>query len=642
LLTVFIVDCNKNSMLQLRRINLVHFLADTLIVLIGMCLSVLVFDSVYLSAEFQGLVQGALALFAFKLALLAIFGVPATVWRYFSVSDSVRILKATSTGLAVSLVFVFVAGSPLRISRYLIVDFIFTTALLCAFRLWRRVHIEKNKPGILSGRRTLIVGAGQLGRSLTQRLQSDSPASFRVIGFIDDDSKKVGRFISGMKVFGSRSDLSKLIKDLQIQEVMIAISKPDGVVVKEIFEQCLGHRIRPRTVGGNATLLRKADFKTIREIQLSDLLFRSQQNLDMDLLRSFIESRTVLITGAGGSIGSELARQVSSHNPKNLILLDHSEINLFEIERELNRSNFHSIAVLADIKDYASLENVFKLYQPEIVIHAAAYKHVHLVESNPTSAFLNNVLGTRNLVNLADKYSVKNFVLISSDKAVNPVGFMGATKRVCELIVAEKSLKSAVRFCAVRFGNVLGSSGSLVPLLQKQIENGEPITITHPDMARYFMLIPEAVSLVLTAATFAKSGDIMILKMGKPVKIIDLAKSLIRLNRKSEAEIPIVFTGIRPGEKLVEELYLCGNEIETSHSEILIAPRGDMGLGIQKGTLSLEVDRILKLAGEHKGSVVAEVMKLIANEPASEPANETINDHMVAPPGRWDEPVLVH
>jgi FlaA1/EpsC-like NDP-sugar epimerase len=602
-------------MVQLRRINIQHFLADNFILVLATTLSFIVFDANYLREEFFNLLPSAISLWVFKLLMLGMFGATTMVWRYFSVSDSLRILRATSISLCVSLIVVFLQAAPWRISRFLIVDFIFTTALLCGFRLWRRVFVESKKPEVLNGKRTLIIGAGQIGRSLGVRFQNDSIPGFRVVGFVDDDKDKIGRFIAGIRVLGNKSDLGRLIKDLQIQEVIIAISDPEGATIREIFGQCLEHQIRPRTVSRMSALRPKIE--TLREIELSDLLFRTTQNLDLGLMRKFLVGKTVLITGAGGSIGSELARQVNSQNPKKVVLLDHSEFNLYQIDAELRVTDGQTsvVPVLADIKDPKALEHLFRTHQPDIVIHAAAYKHVHLVEANPHTAFLNNVLGTKNLADLSDKYLVKNFVLISSDKAVNPVGFMGATKRVCELIIAQKSLRSNVRFCAVRFGNVLGSSGSLVPLLQKQIENGGPVTITHPDMARYFMLIPEAVSLVLTAATLAKSGDILILKMGQPVKIVDLAKNLIRLNLKTEAEIPILFTGIRQGEKLVEELYLCGNEIETNHPEILIAPAGDSTRITHLEQFWQELDRVLTLASENRTNLVDEVKSLIANDP---------------------------
>jgi FlaA1/EpsC-like NDP-sugar epimerase len=603
-------------MIQLRRINVIHFLADCFILVVAGILSVYAANFSPLDTYKISLIPAVAVFLTVKLCALTFSGVTYMVWRYFSVPDSVRIVKAMGVCFVLCVFFmVFMVERPPGALRFLFIDFFLGTSLLCGGRLWRRVYTEKLNPGVTNRRRTLICGAGNIGRSLIQRFQRDSSLGFQIVGFIDDADDKIGRFISGSRVIGRTKDLERLIKELSIEEVIIAIGAPEGALVRQIFEQCLKHQIRPRTVSRMTRLSVTAPIKTLRELELSDLLFRPQQNLNLETLMDFIKVRTVLITGAGGSIGSELARQVHSLKPKKLILLDHSEFNLFNIDREVRGESqtAQTISILGDIKDVSTLENVFQTYRPDIVLHAAAYKHVHLVESNPHAAFLNNVLGTKNLADLSSKYQVKNFVLISSDKAVNPAGFMGATKRVCELIIAQKSLASTVRFCAVRFGNVLGSSGSLVPLLQKQIDNGEAITLTHPDMARYFMLIPEAVSLVLTAATLSTNGDIMILKMGQPVKIIDLTRSLIALNKKKEADVPIIYTGIRPGEKLVEELYLCGNEIETSHSEILVAPKGD-SRGTSRERFWQDLDQTLNLAKENSPALVNKVKALIMND----------------------------
>lgn len=313
------------------------------------------------------------------------------------------------------------------------------------------------------------------------------------------------------------------------------------------------------------------------EPRLEDLLGRPAVNVDLGAVHNQIKNKVVMVTGGGGSIGGELCRQIIQMSPKKLLVLDHSELNLYLIDCELRSMNLDvSVEViLADVKDQTTLRNVFEEYHPEIIYHAAAYKHVHLVEKNPYSSIINNVVGTRNVIDCSLEFGVETFVLISTDKAVNPTSVMGATKRVCELIVTEAARKSGKRYCSVRFGNVLGSSGSLIPLLKKQVYAGGPVTITHPDMTRYFMLIPEAVKLVLKAGQISRPGDVNILKMGAPVKIVDIAMKLITLMGRKLEEVPIVFIGARPGEKLVEELYLCGNERETEHKEIMVLPNGD-------------------------------------------------------------------
>jgi FlaA1/EpsC-like NDP-sugar epimerase len=354
-----------------------------------------------------------------------------------------------------------------------------------------------------------------------------------------------------------------------------------------------------------------------REIELKDLLSRPSTSIDVALVRQMIEGKTVLITGAGGSIGAELSRQVERFNPACLLLLDHSEFNLYEIDKELRPSSDTDRVkpLLLDIKDRGLLRKTFEKYKPQVVFHAAAYKHVHLVEANPAPAILNNILGTRNLIELSMEFNVERFLLVSTDKAVNPVGVMGATKRVCELITSEAGHRTRKPYSSVRFGNVLGSSGSLIPLLKSQIEEGGPVTLTHPDMARYFMLIPEAVSLVLMSSILSQPGDINVLRMGEPLKIVDLAKSLMALMGRTENEIPIVFTGVRPGEKMFEELYLTGDEIETRHADILTVQHGGGAFGDAHRPLTAglinEIDELIRLAQNNSPDCVRELKSMI-------------------------------
>jgi FlaA1/EpsC-like NDP-sugar epimerase len=327
-----------------------------------------------------------------------------------------------------------------------------------------------------------------------------------------------------------------------------------------------------------------------------------------------MEGKVVLVTGAGGSIGSELSRQIARFSPAKVLLLDHSEFNLYEIDRELRpeTQDFSTVVpLLVDIKDANSLRHVFEKYRPQVVFHAAAYKHVHLVEANAAAAVLNNVLGTANLLRLCEQWHIERFVMVSTDKAVNPVGAMGATKRVCEILTTITGQRLSKPYSSVRFGNVLGSSGSLVPLLTKQIQDGGPVTLTHPDMTRFFMLIPEAVSLVLMSATLSQPGDINVLKMGEPLKILDLAKSLMALMGKNDDEISIAFTGVRPGEKMFEELYLTGDELETRHDDILTVPRGLL--------TEIDVERLIRLAEKNDPSLVAVLVKIANEKPALGP-----------------------
>lgn len=520
-----------------------------------------------------------------RVLTMAAFGCYAVMWRYISTTDVVRLAIAifTSTGIVLSLTFLFPETlSRLPRSVYLI-DTIIAVLGLMSVRLFRRLlyegrAIKQSK----TGQRTLIYGAGQNGRHLAQLYKSDPGLASHVVGFIDDDPTKSDLNIGGVPVLGSRATLAHVIDRFKITQLVVATPQISGDFLKDLVMATRPFNIRPRiTAPTNANVDDKkqnSPIKIVRDLNLADLLNHPPRSVDLKPVIESVRGKCILITGAGGSIGSELARQILSFEPKRLLLLDHSEYNLYEIDRELRLATHdieRVVPLLIDLKDHNSLKNAIKLYAPDAVFHAAAYKHVHLVENNPFSAILNNIDGTRKLLQICEEAGVKNFLMISTDKAVNPAGVMGATKRVCELLVTDTSKRGRMNYCSVRFGNVLGSSGSLIPLLKQQVESGGPVTITHPDMTRFFMLIPEAVSLVLRSATVSKPGDISILRMGEPIKILDVAKSLIALLGRTEEEIPIVFTGLRPGEKLFEELYITGDEIETEDPDILTIPDGD-------------------------------------------------------------------
>ncbi|HND86044.1 MAG TPA: nucleoside-diphosphate sugar epimerase/dehydratase, partial [Pseudobdellovibrionaceae bacterium] len=445
------------------------------------------------------------------------------------------------------------------------------------------------------GERTLIFGAGATGQGVLKRLVNDRELKLFVVGFIDDDPLKIHTNISGLRVHGAEKELDLILPHLEIKNLVVAIPNPDKELLKRVFDKCSQLGIRLLVM--NSSLNTGIDQgNPIRQLELQDLLIRPPHKIDLQSTQEMLAGKRILITGAGGSIGSEICRQVLSYGPSRLVLVEHSEFNLFNIDQELKSFANYDVIVpaMVDIKDRESLASLFKLYQPEIVFHAAAYKHVHLVESNPYTAIINNILGTKNVVDLAEENNVTDFVLISTDKAVNPAGVMGSTKRICEMIVSMAGARTQNRYCSVRFGNVLGSSGSLIPLLKKQIERGEPLTVTHPDVTRYFMLIEEAVALVLKAASISRSGDINVLRMGEPVKILDLAKSLIRLMGKQESEVEIQFTGLRPGEKMFEELYISGNELSTEHPDILVLPKGDaLPLDLTSGEISEKIVKMI-------------------------------------------------
>jgi FlaA1/EpsC-like NDP-sugar epimerase len=499
------------------------------------------------------------------------------IWRYVSAVDAFRLAKAIggSSLVIVAITHLFQLGAIPR-STYFI-DAFLLLSVLTGLRLSRRLFHEYRNTRIMKkfGQKALIYGAGAAGQGVLKRVSVDKDLKLCVIGFLDDDKKKIGKSILGFRVYGGMNDIEKIVANFEIKQIVVGIPNPSADFLKQLLSHCAPLGIKPQLLISDSN----QEFKPeLREIELKDLLRRPPHSIDVTSTQEMIKGKRVLVTGAGGSIGSEIVRQVLSFSPSRLVALDHSEFNLYSLDQELRHSeNYHEIIIpaLVDIRDKNCLKEIYEKYRPEIVFHAAAYKHVHLVESNPYSAIINNIEGTKNLLTLSEKFEISHFILVSSDKAVNPAGIMGATKRVCEILTSISAVKTGHVYCSVRFGNVLGSSGSLIPLLKKQIESNQALTITHKDMTRYFMLIDEAVSLVLKAASISKPGDINVLKMGESVKIVDIAESLIKLMGRALNEIEIRFTGLRPGEKMFEELYISGKELNTEHPDILVLPKGD-------------------------------------------------------------------
>ena len=427
----------------------------------------------------------------------------------------------------------------------------------------------------------LIIGGGEAGTEVVKNIKANLITSYDIIGIIDDNPKKKRCKINGVKILGDRNDIVKICKERNIDIIFFAISNISNKDRKEIIAICQETGVKVRILPGIQDFITdKNIMQNLRDVEIEDILGRDPIVLDNDNIGALIKDKTILITGAGGSIGSELCRQVAKYEPKEMIILDIYENNLYDIELELkaNYNNIKIIPIIASIRDKKKMDNVFKIYKPYVVFHAAAHKHVPLMEGSPLEAIKNNVFGTYNVVNCCDKYNVKRCVLISTDKAVNPTNIMGATKRMCEMIIQAKDKESKTEYVAVRFGNVLGSNGSVVPLFKKQIAKGGPVTVTHKDITRFFMTIPEAVQLVLQATTYAKGGEIFVLDMGEPVKIYDLAVSLIKLSGfQPDIDIPIKITGLRPGEKLYEEILMSEEGLKsTEHSKIFIAKPSKM------------------------------------------------------------------
>ena len=435
-----------------------------------------------------------------------------------------------------------------------------------------RTLIKRQESGAATSR-VMIVGAGAAGNLLVKEIRNSNHVSKRVVCIIDDDKSKEGSYLHGVKVMGNRQNIPELVKQCRIDEIIIAMPSAPAKEIKEILDVCKETGCDLKRLPGVYQLVNgEVGISKLKEVDVNDLLGREPVKVDLSAIMDYVAGKVVLVTGGGGSIGSEICRQVAGHNPKMLVLVDIYENTTYDIQNELKNRfpELNLVVLIASVRNTKRLEMIFATYRPDIVYHAAAHKHVPLMEDSPNEAVKNNVLGTWKVVQAADKWKVKRFVMISTDKAVNPTNIMGATKRICEMIIQTYNNRSRTEFVAVRFGNVLGSNGSVIPLFKRQIEQGGPVTVTHPDIIRYFMTIPEAVSLVLQAGAYAKGGEIFVLDMGEPVKIADLARNLILLSgHKPGEDIQIIYTGLRPGEKLYEEMLMHEEGLQDTENKLI-------------------------------------------------------------------------
>jgi FlaA1/EpsC-like NDP-sugar epimerase len=515
-----------------------------------------------------------------KLIALAVFGQFRALLTYFSLPDAKRVAGAMGACALIALAAWFALGGTFVVPRGVIVsDMVISFLALAAFRISLRMHREKMAApaegrAFSHKRRVAIIGAGSAGAALLRDIQGRQGLGLEVVCFVDDDRAKIGSSLHGKQVLGSTRRLGALVTELDLQKVIIAMPTAKPAVIKKIVEQInsvgIDHDILPSVA---QLLHRQVTVSHLRHVDPEDLLGREAVALDHNGIKALIKGRVVMVTGAGGSIGSELCRQIAEQNPEKLILIERSEPALFAIEQELIGSHRHVelVACASSVCDEESIERVFAKYRPSLVFHAAAHKHVPLMESQPAEALRNNAIGTEVVARLAARHGANKFILVSTDKAVNPTNVMGASKRLAELLLEQKSAAgSDCAFAAVRFGNVLGSSGSVVPTFRRQISEGGPLTVTHPEVTRYFMSIPEAVGLILQSALQAKGGEIFVLDMGEPVKIVDLARQMIELSGfKLDEDIKITFTGLRPGEKLYEEpIHEMENVEPTSHPKL--------------------------------------------------------------------------
>jgi FlaA1/EpsC-like NDP-sugar epimerase len=522
-----------------------------------------------------------------EFAALFMVGAYSIIWRYISIEDLRVFLKAVliSAIVFLSLRFLLIY-SPFKLwlipISVILINLVLGFGGLLAIRVLRRFSYELNEKNRVVGRRrrvkltpALIVGAGRMGATLVKEITGRADAELEIRGLVDDDSRKVGGSVGGVKVLGRTRDLDRLVEELRIKQVVIAMDNASGAEIRRLLDVCGTLPVRTQIVPSlDEIATGRVSVSRVRDVQIEDLLGREPVKLDDENLHEFLTGKTVMVTGAGGSIGSELVRQITNYRPKQLLLVERAEFLLFQIERELacKFSGVNYLPLIADAGDEARMREIFGTYKPDVIFHAAAHKHVPLMETNPCEAIKNNVFATRSIAMLAGEFGANAFVLISTDKAVNPTSVMGASKRVAELVVQSLDQKYDTNYIAVRFGNVLGSAGSVVPIFRDQIMNGGPVTVTDKAMTRYFMTIPEASQLVLQAGALGEGGEIFILDMGEPVKILDLAEDMIRLSGLIPYEdIDIRFTGIRQGEKLFEELEITGESLlKTKHPKIYI------------------------------------------------------------------------
>ena len=520
------------------------------------------------------------------LACFYFFGLYKRAWQYASIGELVVVISAVTLGSFINITISYFLMNPgtLPLPRSVfILSWMLNILLIGGSRLaWRLVRdygLQNYVPN-KDGKPVLIVGAGDSGVIVAKELKRHYNRHINIVGFVDDDQGKRNLKILGIPVLGDRHDIKVIVDKYEVKEVILAIPSAEGSVVREIVNICHEAKLDIKILPGLYDLIEgNVTVNQIREVQVEDLLGREPVKVDLEGISSYVTGQVVLVTGAGGSIGSELCRQLVRFSPKKLLLLDNCENNVYDIELELHQANPHQeiIPIVKDVRDRAAIDQVFKTHLPQVIFHAAAHKHVPLMEANPEEAIKNNVMGTYHVARAADSYGAKKFVLISTDKAVNPTSVMGASKRVAEMFIQYLDKTSPTNFVAVRFGNVLASRGSVIPLFKKQIAQGGPVTVTHPEMVRYFMTIPEAVQLVIQAGSMARGGEIFVLDMGEPVKIMDLANTLIRLSGfEPDRDIEIVITGMRPGEKLYEELMTAEEGVNaTNHKRIFVAkPNG--------------------------------------------------------------------
>lgn len=569
----------KKDRIQLLVRRFFLFLTDTFLLNACVYLSLIMrFDVGIVSIEPQYInnyVDNMLFYTIISLLIFWVFRLYHSLWQYASIAEVYRIAEACITVEVVHFLSNKMVGNMLPRSCYFNAAIYLIIAICVSRFMYRMIRTVLNKyRNIKTSNNVMIIGAGEATNVIMREIQSSSYlANSNIACIIDDDRRKVGKYIRGVKVIGTRDKIKEAAKLYDIDEIIFAIPSASNEVKRDILNICKETDCTLKILPGVYQMVDgEVNVDSIRNVDVLDLLGRDPIEVDIESIMGYVKDKVIMVTGGGGSIGSELCRQLVSHKPKQLIIFDIYENNAYDIQQELkiNYPDANVVTLIGSIRNVSRLESVFAQYKPDIVYHAAAHKHVPLMEVSPDEAVKNNVVGTWNVARMADKYGVKKFVMISTDKAVNPTNVMGATKRICEMIVQTYNEISKTDFVAVRFGNVLGSNGSVIPLFKRQIEAGGPVTVTDPNIIRYFMTIPEAVSLVLQAGAYAKGGEIFILDMGEPVKIDDLAKNLIRLSGYTlGVNMEIKYTGLRPGEKLYEELLMKEEGLQETDNKLI-------------------------------------------------------------------------
>lgn len=555
------------------------FIVDILSVIIDSYLAIILrfkLDGIWVPEEYMNSVEHYMIINVITtVVIFAILNLYNRVWSYASVYEMFLIIGAAMLSTAFQAFGFGMLYMPIPRSYYFFYFILLSITTLATRFSYRILHALQNgwKKSTRHSRNTIVIGAGEAGNMIIKELKSSRYLNQRVVCVIDDNPSKKGKYIHGIRIIGGRDMIQQAAKKYDAEEIILAIPSASTKDTRDILRICNLTECKLKILPGMYQLINdEVGVSNLREVSIEDLLGRDTINIDLESVGQYVSNKRILVTGGGGSIGSELCRQIASHNPKLLVIFDIYENNAYDIQQELIRKypNLKLEVLIGSVRNTSRIESVMEYYRPDVVFHAAAHKHVPLMEDSPNEAIKNNVFGTYKTARAADKYGVKKFVLISTDKAVNPTNIMGASKRLCEMIVQTFSKYSRTEYVIVRFGNVLGSNGSVIPLFKKQMEAGGPVTVTHPDVIRYFMTIPEAVSLVLQAGAYAHGGEIFVLDMGEPVKIADLAKNLIRLSGYTlGVNMEIKYTGLRPGEKLYEELLTKEEGLQKTENDLI-------------------------------------------------------------------------